>query len=66
MQEPCDYECLCLQCGLTYAMAPADLILEQPPDADYPIATNVFCEACGGALGALDAPCDPNPDPDEL
>ena len=53
MQEP--YECLCLQCGLTHSLSPVDLILEELPDADYPVATNCFCEQCNGILAVLDA-----------
>jgi len=47
-------ECLCLNCGLTYCLPTAELVLELQDNCDYPLVTNIFCTQCSGVLGVID------------
>ncbi|HDL90260.1 MAG TPA: hypothetical protein ENG14_05095 [Thermodesulforhabdus norvegica] len=43
-------ECMCLECGISHYIPISDLTIENVPDFEYPLVTNISCSECGGGL----------------
>lgn len=44
------YECICLECGISVYLMPEFICLDDLPNSDLKLVRNIFCTECGGPL----------------